>query len=211
MATNLCKIMEKYGSDKSVKNHNYTLIYSKLFDPIKHNKLRVFELGLGTNNTDVPSNMGPDGKPGASVYGWAEYFPNSDIFGADIDKRILFNTNRIKTFYCDQTNPESIKELWDNPLLANNLDIIVEDGLHCFIANIIFFENSIHKLNKGGYYIIEDIETSELTLFNNKINEYKSLYPHLSFELMQLPHHINNVSNYGDTSNNNILVVHNIQ
>ena len=211
MATNLCKIMERYGSDKSVRNHNYTLVYSKLFDPIKQNKLRVFELGLGTNNTDVPSNMGPDGKPGASVYGWAEYFPNSDIFGADIDKRILFNTKRINTFYCDQTNPESIKELWNNPLLANNFDIIVEDGLHCFIANITFFENSIHKLNKGGYYIIEDIETSEFPLFNDKINEYKSLYPHLSFELMQLPHHINNVSNYGDNSNNNILVVHNIQ
>jgi len=202
MATQLCKIMERYGSDKSVRNHNYTLVYSKLFDPIRQNKLRIFELGLGTNNTDVPSNMGPEGKPGASVYGWAEYFPNSAIFGADIDKRILFNTNRINTFYCDQTNPESIKELWNNPLLANNFDIIVEDALHCFVANIIFFENSIHKLNKGGYYIIEDILTTDIEKFKNKIVEWKKTY-NCEFTLVKIPSLRNNVDN-------NLLVVRNL-
>ena len=55
--------------------------------------------------------MGKEGRPGASLYGWCEFFPNSHIFGADIDDDVLFNTKKIKTFYCDQTNPESIKKM----------------------------------------------------------------------------------------------------
>lgn len=205
--TDLCNIMEKHGSDKSVRNHNYTLVYSKLFESIRHNILRIFELGLGTNNTDILSNMGRDGRPGASLYGWAEYFNNSKIFGADIDKRILFNTDRISTFYCDQTSAQIINELWSNINLNENFDIIIEDGLHKFDANVCFFENSIHKLKKGGYYIIEDIETNDIPLFNDIIKKWQIKYTDLSFKLEQLYHPINNVSNYGLTSNNNLLVI----
>ena len=96
--------------------------------------------------------MGIDGIPGASLYGWEEFFPNSCIFGADIDTDILFDTDKIKTFYCDQTNPESIKNMWNKPQLNENFDIIIEDGLHKFHDNVCFFDNSIHKLNSNGYY-----------------------------------------------------------
>ena len=96
---------------------------------------------------NVPSNMGPNGRPGASLYGWSEFFFNSDIFGADIDTEILFNTDKIKTFYCDQTNPHIIKYMWNEPKLQENFDVIIEDGLHTFNANVCFFENSIHKLH----------------------------------------------------------------
>jgi hypothetical protein len=81
-STPLCEIMGKYGSDKG--NYNITLYYS-IFNEIKDNKLRIFELGLGTNNINMPSNMGINGKPCSSIYGWREYFPNSLIFGGDID------------------------------------------------------------------------------------------------------------------------------
>ena len=39
----------------------------------------------------------------------------------------------------------------------DGFDIIIDDGLHEFHANKCFFENSIEKLNPGGFYIIEDI------------------------------------------------------
>ena len=76
------------------------------FQMDKNNNLNIFELGLGTNNTDVAYNMGPSGRPGASLKSWKEFLPNSMIYGADIDKIVLFNEDRIKTFYCDQTNPD---------------------------------------------------------------------------------------------------------
>jgi len=131
--------------------------------------------------------MGPEGKPGASLYGWKEFFPNSEIFGADIDKDILFNTDRITTFYCDQTKPEIIKKMWEEPVLEENFDIIIDDGLHTFDANVCFFENSIHKLNPGGYYIIEDIVIDEYHLFVNKFDEWQTTYDDCEITILNIP------------------------
>lgn len=157
--TILCEIMGRHRSDKGHANiteswHNYTTFYYSLFKDRRDTPLRLFELGLGTNNPNILSNIGPDGVPGASLYGWKDFFPLAHIFGADIDKDILFQEDRIQTFYCDQTNPDTIKEMWDT---LDPFDIIIEDGLHTFEANVCFFENSIHKLNTNGYYIIEDV------------------------------------------------------
>ena len=62
-ATPLCEIMGRNNSDKGHINisnswHNYTTFYYSLFKNITNNSLRVFELGIGTNNTCLVSNMG---------------------------------------------------------------------------------------------------------------------------------------------------------
>ncbi len=195
-STPLCEIMGRYGSDKGSINinkswHNYTTFYYSIFKNLRDNKLRVFELGLGTNNIYIPSNMGLNGKPGASLYGWSEFFPNSEIYGADIDKDILFNTNKINTYYCDQTKPDVIQKMWSEPKLQENFDIIIEDGLHTFNANVCFFENSIHKLKPNGYYIIEDILNKEEPLFIHKMNEWRARYTDCSFTLLKIPSNVN--------------------
>jgi len=190
--TPLCEIMGRNKSDKGNINinecwHNYTTFYYSIFNELRDKSLRVFELGLGTNNVNIPSNMGENGRPGASLYGWQEFFPNSQIFGADIDSDILFNTDKIKTIYCDQRDSVVIKQMWDQPSFQDNFDIIIEDGLHEFSANVCFFENSIHKLNKNGYFIIEDILLEEEYLFINKIKEWESIYKDCIFKLLKIP------------------------
>jgi len=112
----LCSIMDEEKSDKG-RGHNYTTLYNYLFESIRNDKLNLLEVGLGTNNVDVPSNMGKDGTPLASVRGWRKYFPNADIHGADIDTRILKNENRIKTHYIDQLNLDSIINFKNNLLI----------------------------------------------------------------------------------------------
>jgi len=162
--TILCKIMDECGSDKGTLNKgkgNYTKIYDFLFKEIKNNVSNIFEVGLGTNNIDTPSNMGTDGIPGASLRGWREYFNNANVYGADIDRRILFQENRINTFFVDQFDESSINNLWDN-FSDIEFDIIIDDGIHDIShvdnsGNLIFFKNSIHKLKKSGYYVIEDV------------------------------------------------------
>ena len=209
-STPLCEIMGINKSDKGSLDiqsswHNYTTFYYSIFKDIKETPLRIFELGLGTNNVKIPSNMGKNGRPGASLYGWNEFFtnPNSQIFGADIDKDILFQTedNRITTYYCDQTNPYIINNMWnENELLKEEFDIIIDDGLHDFNANVCFFENSIHKIKSNGYFIIEDIKNCEKHLFNNKINKWELKYKEdLSFKLLAIP----SIKNKSD---NNLLV-----
>ena len=137
--TELCNLMNTYGSDKGDPNdtsfHNYTRYYYELFKDIRNEKLHIFELGLGTNNTNMPSNMGPNGKPGASLRGWRDFFPNASVYGADIDRDILFEEDRIKTFYCDQGSPEEIEKLWNHPELQEEFDIILEDAYHSFDYN----------------------------------------------------------------------------
>ena len=96
--TILCVIMRNNRSDKGHTSsnawHNYTLLYTELFKKFKPK--RIFELGLGSNNINIPSNMGSEGRPGASLYGWSEYFPDAKVYGADIPeaaKRLIFGQN----------------------------------------------------------------------------------------------------------------------
>lgn len=199
--TPLCEIMTRNRSDKGNSNlqwawHHYTMFYYELFKNIKDLPLRVFELGMGTTDPNIDSNMGPNGRPGASLFGWCEFFPNAEIFGADIDKKILFETDRIKTYYCDQTDPECVRNMWLNPGLEDKFDIIIDDGLHRYFSNECFFENSIHKLKDDGYYIIEDINNKrDLQQLLEIVEKWKTIYTEFNFELIKFPSHWNDYDN----------------
>ncbi len=199
MITELCVIMNEEGSDKSdlasVPRHNYTIEYFRLFDEKKLSIKNVFEVGLGTNNTDVLSSMGVSGIPGASLRGWSRYFTSANIYGADVDKRILFQDTRIKTFYVDQTNKKTIHDLWENEELRGiKFDIMIDDGLHDCNANIKFFENSFHKLEDDGYYIIEDVQINTLVHYQDRLNRLKQTINFI-YEIKVLPHPENPIDN----------------
>lgn len=161
--TELCLIMNKYGSDKGFRMHDYTQLYHRWFRDTRKYILNIFELGLGTNNPNLPSSMGVNGKPGASLRGWREYFPISNIYGADIDRDILFSEDRIQTFYVDQLDEVKIQSMWKENLDDLLFDIIIDDGLHTLDANICFLKNSVHKLSSNGVYVIEDVIIKNLS------------------------------------------------
>ena len=149
----LKKYFNKYGSDKS-SIHNYHLIYGSLFK--KNNKVKkILEIGLGTDDEKIISNMGRYGKPGASVRAFRDFFKSAQIYGADIDKKILFKEDRINTFYVDQSNINSLETLFRKT--GKNFDLIIDDGLHAPYANINVIITSLNCINKNGWIIIEDI------------------------------------------------------
>jgi hypothetical protein len=181
--------MTKCGSDKGRPN-NYTPVYSALLKQWCDQPLRILELGLGSNNTDVPSNMGVFGLPGASLRGWRELFPHACVYGADIDRRILFQEDRIKTFYCDQLDRTSIDQLWSHSDLQGGMDVIIEDGLHTFEANVLFLERALGHLRPGGIYIAEDIGWSHLQDWCARLETlYSKQYPTYEFALVVLAEH----------------------
>ena len=194
-STELCYIMQFFGSDKGhpflQENHSYTTYYYNLFNPVRNQPLRVFELGLGSNNPNVPSHMGSKYKCGASLRGWRHFFPKASVFGADLDRGCLFQEDRIKTFYCDQGSPDAIRELWSQPELAEGFDIILEDGYHVFSYNVVFFENSVHKLNVGGVYIIEDVMNYTMSQWGEKLQEWEKKYPNMKFRFYSIDHEPN--------------------
>lgn len=187
----LTDLMNFHGSDKGGKNndHNYSEYYSEIFFYERKKIKNFLEIGLGTNNTNLPSNMGSEGKPLASLRAWRDYFVNANIYGADIDKNILKDEERIKTFYVDQTNPETISALFKQ-IGLDKFDVILEDGLHEFNANICFFENAIDYLDDNGVYIIEDIYYKDKIKF---INYFKNLK--YNFSIIDLYHQKNIANN----------------
>jgi len=166
----------KYGSDKgwlgsapfpySWKRHSYTDFYSKIFQFGRHDIRKILEIGIGTNNPNLPSSMGLNGKPGASLRVWRDYFPNATVFGADIDKEILFTEERIKTFWVDQLNPRSIQDLCFS-IGISDFDIIIDDGLHSFESGTTLFSGLINYLSSNGIYIIEDVSRYDLLRFQD--------------------------------------------
>jgi len=194
--TEMCRVMTKCGSDKGW--NKYTPLYSALLKDRCDQPLRVFEVGLGTNNLDVLSNMGVFGAPGASLRGWHQLFPHALVYGADIDRRILFEEDRIKTFFCDQLDRSSIRELWSHPDLRGGVDIIIEDGLHTFEANVSFLEESLDHLRPGGIYVTEDIGCDCFDEWYNRLETvYSRRYSTYEFAFVVLATH----------ASNNLLVV----
>ena len=94
----------------------------------------ILGIGLGTNNTNLVSTMGTEGKPGASLRAFRDFCMNAEVIGADVDESILFKEDRIKTFYVDQTSNNSLNNLKDK--FTNKFDLIIDDGLHSPDANI---------------------------------------------------------------------------
>jgi SAM-dependent methyltransferase len=178
--TRLAELCDKYGSDKGQVRttghpyrsaaHTYTDFYSRLFDHCRFSVNRVFEYGLGTNNPGFPGSMLSNGQPGASLRAWRDYFPNSEIFGADIDRDVLFNEGRIRTHYVDQLDPEAIASMWSSIGVAD-FDLIVDDGLHTFEGGRSLFEHSFDKLRPGGLYVIEDVAMPSMHRFRRYFME----------------------------------------
>lgn len=151
----LANLFTFHGSDKALF-HDYYRVYGALLAPLRQQPVKLLEIGLGTNNIDVPSNMGPMGRPGASLRTFRDWLPLGEIHGADVDRRILFTEERIETHFVDQTQPATLRELAVR-FEPHSFDVIIDDGLHVPVANIntVFF--ALGLLKDDGVLVVEDI------------------------------------------------------
>jgi hypothetical protein len=65
---------------------------------------------------------------------------------------------------------------------------------------MVFFENSIFKLKKGGYFIVEDLNPKTVEMFKENINLLKMKHIDLEFTLLGL--HLESNSH-----DNNLLII----
>lgn len=127
---------------------------------------------MGSNNLEIRSNMGTGGKPGASLRAFRDYL-KIQIYGADLDKKILFKEDKISTFYVDQLNANTIKDLKNN---LPKLDLIIDDGLHQPDANLNIIIELVDHLNPGGILVIEDIDLVFNEIFDLIKNVFQKVY-----------------------------------
>ena len=98
--TEMCRIFYFNGSDKALGWHNYGYFYNFFLPATIGSVQNVLEIGIGTNNLDVPSTMGQYGVPGASLRAWREV-----LFGGQRRRRGC----RQKNFVRGTRHPDSVR------------------------------------------------------------------------------------------------------
>lgn len=175
----LSDLMNEEGSDKGSVSHNYTSLYFPLIDTL--DSISSFaEIGIGAVTEGIVSRMPMEGYvPGASIRGWRRYFDQRfssvKISAFDVDPNAVSSVNTQgldNTFahWIDQTNPQDI----DFALRASDpsneqYDIILDDGLHTWQANIMLLTSAWKHLKKNGLYLIEDISSIDAQLIRRYI------------------------------------------
>ena len=155
-----------------------------LFDNIKNDTMNVLEIGVGTMVKNACSSMKgymPDSyKPGASHRAWNDYFPNSKIYGVDVQVDTVFQEKNITTYLCSSIDKNSVDNLMKD--LNITFDIIIDDGWHLDTAQKDTLTNFFPYLKEDGLYIIEDIyPSSELNsttplVIKNLIGSYEHFF-----------------------------------
>jgi hypothetical protein len=140
----LQQIGAKHQTDKHDHNHLYLDTYHKYLNGIRNLPLNVLEIGV---------------RDGCSHRMWREYFPNSNIYGIDIDPRCKqFQSDRIKIYIGSQSDPETVGAVVADAV--GGFDVILDDGSHINSLTLKSFELLSPYLKRGGLYIIEDLDCS---------------------------------------------------
>jgi MycE methyltransferase N-terminal len=138
-----------HGSDKMGSMFSYAQHYDAHFARLRMDPVRILEIGVGGYNF---KSLG-----GQSLYLWQRYFPRGLIYGMDIYEKPNVTGPRIRTLQGDQSDPAYLREVGES---LGPFDIIIDDGSHLNEHVRISYEALFPYVRPGGYYAIEDIQTS---------------------------------------------------
>lgn len=132
------------------KPHDYARHYDKLFAHLRHDRVKMLEIGAAG---------------GEGIKMWDEYFDHVDarIFGVDI----VSNTNPYNTpgrsgRYFFNQGDQSSATFWACWLAdhGGDLDIVIDDGGHFNDGIITSFNALWLHVRPGGFYAVEDLGCS---------------------------------------------------
>lgn len=176
----------KYKADKSSRYHNYAVKYDKILSPFRVSFSSVLEIGVAQ---------------GQSMRMWADYFTKATIHGADIDKASEIcesYSNRIKFHLLDQRSRAELKNLEQ----FSPFDLIIDDGNHFWMEQILTFQTLFPYVKKGGIYIIEDTSTSYWKEYKNNpistVEYFKNLIDEVNFKGVKTRVPANPPKEFGD-------------
>jgi hypothetical protein len=138
---------DKYGM------HHYTPVYQQITRPLRRKRVKLLELGVGGYG---------HGLGGESLLMWAAYFRNGRIYGVDIEDKTALSGGRVQVFQCSQTDAERLKKLAGE---IGPFDFIIDDGSHLNADQIASFGILWPFVKNGGWYVVEDVQTSYWPLY----------------------------------------------
>ena len=149
-----------HGSDKS-SSHRYQFLYAKYLLPLRHQKIKLLEIGLG---------CGMPWGAGHSVSLWRELLPRATYFSIEFDRECAENFRGElgeRLFIGDQGDAAFLRTVVD-AIGPDGLDVIVDDGSHQVAHQRASLEHLFFALKKGGLYIMEDMQTSGMPQFGGE-------------------------------------------
>jgi 23S rRNA U2552 (ribose-2'-O)-methylase RlmE/FtsJ len=151
--------MELNIKELFIKSKNYSSKWKKYFDVYDEN-LNIYK---GKNITFVEIGI----FNGGSLKVWKEFFgPGSRIIGIDINKECKkFEEEGIEVHIGNQSDPKFWNTFFEK---VGNVDVILDDGGHTNLDQIMTTVKCVNKINDGGMLIVEDTHTSYMRLYNSK-------------------------------------------
>ncbi len=143
--TSLAKI---YQTDKWGK-HQYTPVYEQYFQSLRYQPVRLLEIGVG--------GVAKTDRGGNSLRMWKRYFPKGRITGIDLYDKSALQEPRLRTCQGNQADGDFLRKVNE---AEGPFDIIIDDGSHRQSHIIASYEVLFPLLKPGGYYVIEDTQTS---------------------------------------------------
>jgi hypothetical protein len=144
----LTTLATEFGTDKWGL-HRYAQHYQTHFRRLCAEEFSLLEIGIGGYSSD--------GTGGASLRMWKHFFPKAQIIGLDIYDKSFVEEDRILTYQGSQTDEDLLHRI---AAAHAGLKIIVDDGSHHPADIRASFAVLFPLLADGGFYAIEDIQTS---------------------------------------------------
>ena len=182
------------AKDFSSKHEKYFDVYEENFSKYKGKKITFVEVGIFN---------------GGSLKIWKEYFgPDAKIIGIDINPECKkFEEDGIEIHIGNQSDPK----FWDKFFsLVGNVDVILDDGGHTNLDQIITTTKCVNNINDKGILMVEDTHTSYIEFYNSSkklsfINFAKKIIDDVNYTF---PLNIKKKPNFNYSLNDQIYSTH---
>jgi len=137
----------------SIKWSNYFEIYENIFRKFVNKKITFVEIGIGD---------------GGSLFMWKNFFgKKARIIGIELNPEAKkLEKFGFEIFIGNQSNPN----FWENFFQeVGMVDIILDDGGHTNLDQIITTVECVKNINDGGLLLVEDTHTSYMKKYNSSM------------------------------------------
>ena len=154
--------------DKFLK-HSYEHVYAQHLAPIRTQKLKFLEIGLGCN---MPSIARRGDGIGLSVAFWRTYLPNAELWWAEYNakcverRREAILATGIRGVVTGDQADSAVLARWLNET-GGMFDVIVDDGGHSTQQQWATLRGLWPGLRSGGRLIIEDMGESRNPIYRH--------------------------------------------
>jgi len=156
-------LMEYFASHKEGKGiwkwNHYFELYQKHFQKFVGHEVHILEIGIYS---------------GGSLEMWKHYFGSQcHVYGVDIEEACrAYENEYTKIFIGDQADPKLWKFVKEH---VPKIDILIDDGGHQAIQQIITLEEMLPFISPGGVYFCEDIHDVDNAFISYLFGMLKSL------------------------------------